>query len=146
MRWRIRQTHRNTSQSTVKHCNTSCDTHLHKHTHAYIHIYEYMLYILYTLAHTHTLMDDDNVQHTTTQYNILTHHNTQGACLTITTRQNLQLYGIRLENVPEHWEALRGAGIFSLQAGILYIYIYISHTDTSLCVRVCYMMYLMNHE
>jgi ferredoxin-nitrite reductase len=42
----------------------------------------------------------------------------QGACLTITTRQNLQLYGIRLENVPEHWEALRGAGVFSLQAGM----------------------------
>jgi len=42
----------------------------------------------------------------------------QGACLTITTRQNLQLYGIRLENVPDHWEALRGAGIFSLQAGM----------------------------
>jgi sulfite reductase beta subunit-like hemoprotein len=28
----------------------------------------------------------------------------QGACLTITTRQNLQLYGIRLENVPDHWQ------------------------------------------
>lgn len=42
----------------------------------------------------------------------------QGACLTITTRQNLQLYGIRLENVPEHWTALRNAGIFSLQAGM----------------------------
>ena len=42
----------------------------------------------------------------------------QGACLTVTTRQNLQLYGIRLENVPDHWKALRGAGIFSLQAGM----------------------------
>jgi len=42
----------------------------------------------------------------------------QGACLTITTRQNIQLYGIRLENMPEHWEALRGAGVFSLQAGM----------------------------
>ena len=39
----------------------------------------------------------------------------QGACLTVTTRQNLQLYGIRLENVPDHWKALRGAGIFSLR-------------------------------
>jgi len=42
----------------------------------------------------------------------------QGSCLTITTRQNLQLYGIRLENVPEHWTALRKAGIFSLQSGM----------------------------
>ena len=96
------------------------------------------MYIFCIHTHTHPLMDDHNVQHTTTLYNILTHHNTQGACLTITTRQNIQLYGIRLENVPEHWEALRGAGIFSLQAG-MYMYIYTSHilAHIYVCVRAC---------
>jgi hypothetical protein len=56
-----------------------------------------------------------------------------------------QLYGIRLENVPEHWEALRGAGIFSLQvkkkkAKRLPIYMCVCvcvYICVCVCVRVC---------
>jgi sulfite reductase beta subunit-like hemoprotein len=31
-------------------------------------------------------------------------------CYSLTTRQNVQLFGIRLENLPRHWKALRDAG------------------------------------
>jgi ferredoxin-nitrite reductase len=39
-------------------------------------------------------------------------------CYSLTTRQNVQLFGIRLENLPRHWKALRDAGVFSVQSGM----------------------------
>ena len=41
-----------------------------------------------------------------------------GGCYSLTTRQNVQLFGIRLENLPRHWKALRDAGVYSLQSGL----------------------------
>lgn len=41
----------------------------------------------------------------------------QQGCADITTRQNLQLRGMRLENMPRHWKAMRDTGISSVQAG-----------------------------
>jgi ferredoxin-nitrite reductase len=39
-------------------------------------------------------------------------------CYSLTTRQNVQLFGIRLENLPRHWKALRDVGVYSLQSGM----------------------------
>ena len=36
-------------------------------------------------------------------------------CYSLTTRQNVQLFGIRLENLPRHWKALRDVDVYSLQ-------------------------------
>jgi ferredoxin-nitrite reductase len=42
----------------------------------------------------------------------------QMGCADITTRQNLQIRGLRLENMPRHWKAMRDTGIFSVQSGM----------------------------
>ena len=41
----------------------------------------------------------------------------QQGCADITTRQNLQLRGMTLENMPKHWTAMRDTGMYSVQAG-----------------------------
>jgi len=43
---------------------------------------------------------------------------TVNGCGDVTTRQNLQLRGIRLEDLPQHWKALRDVGLFSVQSGM----------------------------
>jgi len=42
----------------------------------------------------------------------------QMGCADVTTRQNIQLRGIRLENLPRHWKELTDAGMTSVQAGM----------------------------
>jgi ferredoxin-nitrite reductase len=39
-------------------------------------------------------------------------------CADVTTRMNVQLRGIRLEDLPGHWRKLRSAGVFSVQSGM----------------------------
>jgi ferredoxin-nitrite reductase len=36
-------------------------------------------------------------------------------CYSLTTRQNVQLFGLRLENVPRHFKALKEVGVHSIQ-------------------------------
>lgn len=40
------------------------------------------------------------------------------ACGDITTRQNIQIRGLTLEDLPKHWKALRDVGLFSVQSGM----------------------------
>jgi len=39
-------------------------------------------------------------------------------CYSLTTRQNVQLFGLRLENVPRHMKAMNDEGVYSLQSGM----------------------------
>jgi len=39
-------------------------------------------------------------------------------CADVTTRMNIQLRGIRLEDLPDHWRKLRSVGVFSIQSGM----------------------------
>lgn len=39
-------------------------------------------------------------------------------CGDVTTRMNIQLRGVRLEDLPAHWKKLRSVGLFSVQSGM----------------------------
>jgi len=42
----------------------------------------------------------------------------QMGCADVTTRQNIQLRGIRLENLPRHWKAVEDSGVIAVQSGM----------------------------